>query len=160
MHRIISERQADRLFRAAVAVKGIDGVLETLGGLALAVVPLDRIVGLVADLATREIAEDPRSFIASFILQLDRSMDPHSQVFAMVYLIGHGCIKVLLASALLRRQYRWYPWAIGFLLVFIFYQAYRIGYNHSAWLAGFTVVDCVIAWLTFGEWRKHRAVGG
>jgi uncharacterized membrane protein len=152
----MSNRSLDDSFRVVVAIKGFDGLLEVAGGLALIFVPLGRIQGIVAALATREIAEDPHAFIANIILMLDARIHPHVQLFAVLYLLGHGAIKLLLAVALLRQVYVLYPVAIAFLLAFIFYQAYRIGYDHSIVLTIFTVFDCLVAWLTYLEWRKHK----
>jgi uncharacterized membrane protein len=121
----------------------------------LIIVPLGRLQGIVAELATREIAEDPHAFIAQLILRLDQGIHPHIQLFAVIYLLGHGAIKVFLAYALLRRIYAIYPIAIGFLLAFVVYQAYRIGFDHSIVLSVLTLLDCVLAWLTYLEWKRH-----
>jgi uncharacterized membrane protein len=158
MHRIISQRWLDRFFRVAVSIKGIDGVLEMLGGAALIVVPIAKIKGVVAQLALGEIAEDKHAFIANFILQLDHRLDPHIQLFAVLYLLGHGAIKIFLAVALLRGHYHLYPYAIAFLLAFILYQTYRIGYDHSVFLGVLTIFDCVVTWLTYLEWRRHTGI--
>jgi uncharacterized membrane protein len=146
----------DRLFRIGVALKGVDGLLEVLSGLALLVFPVAKLQSWVATIATYEIGEDKHAVIATFILKLDNKIDPHIQVFAVVYLLVHGSIKLFLVAALLRRQYRLYPIAIAFLVIFIFYQAYLISLNHSITLAVLTLFDCTIATLTYIEWRRHR----
>src|SRR5437762_1284906 len=124
MHHIVPQRILDRWFHIVVAIKGLDGLVEIIGGLALVLVPVQRLQGAVADLALREIAEDRHAFIAQAILWLDHRVNPHAQVFAVLYLIGHGAIKVFLAVALLREHYHLYPYAIGFLLAFMMYQSY------------------------------------
>jgi uncharacterized membrane protein len=146
----------DRLFRVGITIKGIDGMFEVLGGCLLLVVPVAKLQGAIATLALHEIANDRHAFIAKFVLNASNKLDPHIQLFAVIYLLGHGTIKIFLAIALLRRHFRLYPYAIGFLLAFILYQAYRIGYDHSVALTALTLFDCAIAWLTYLEWQRHR----
>ncbi|HUD10866.1 MAG TPA: DUF2127 domain-containing protein [Candidatus Saccharimonadia bacterium] len=147
----------DRWFRIGAAFKGADGILEVLGAMLLLFVPLARIQGAIATLCLYEIQEDNHhAFIANFILHADRAFSSHAQVFAAIYLLCHGSIKVLLAFALLKRYYQMYPYAIGFLLAFVAYQAYLVIYNHSIALSILTLFDCTIAWLTYLEWNRHR----
>src|SRR5205807_2701300 len=99
---------------------GLDGILEIIGGFLLLAVPMSRLQGW-ATLATYELTEDHHAFIAHALAQLDHLLTPGLALFAALYLMGHGIIKLLLMTALLRRQYQLYPLAIGFLLLFIFY---------------------------------------
>jgi uncharacterized membrane protein len=145
----------DRAFRIGITIKGLDGLLEVLGSITLVFLPLAKVQGIVATLALREIAEDRHAFIANFILQLDHRINPHAQLFAVLYLLGHGTVKALLAVALLRGHYRLYPYAMAFLLAFIFYQSYRVGLDHSVLLGGLTLFDLAITWLVYQEWRLH-----
>ena len=152
----ISQRLLDRFFRLAIIIKGLDGLLEVLGGVTLIFLPIVKIQGIVADLALNEIAEDKHAFIAQFILHLDQSINPHVRLFAVLYLIGHGSIKIFLTVALLREHYHLYPVAIGFLLAFIAYQSYRIGVDHSPILLLLTIFDIVLTWLVYLEWKRHK----
>jgi uncharacterized membrane protein len=148
----------DRLFRVALWLKGLDGLLEIAAGIAIMFVPISRIEGSLREIALRELGEGEHAFIAHTILRLDRVIDPHMQLFAVIYLIGHGAVKVLLSIAVLRRYYALYPAAIGFLLLFIGYQTYRVGFNHSPVLAALTVFDVVVVYLIWVEWHKPREI--
>jgi uncharacterized membrane protein len=64
MNRIISQPMLDRLFRIGISIKGLDGLLEVLGGATLLVAPLGRLQGVVAAMATREIAEDKHAAVS------------------------------------------------------------------------------------------------
>jgi uncharacterized membrane protein len=156
MRGFLPGRSLDESFRVVVTIKAIDGVLEMAGGLALIFVPIGRLQGWVAELATREIAEDPHAVIANFILALDQRIHPHAQLFAVIYLLGHGALKLFLATALLKQKYVLYPVAMGFLLAFILYQTYRIGVDHSVLLLAFTIFDFIVLGLTYVEWNRHR----
>ncbi len=151
-----SPTRLDRWFRVAAAIKGLDGIVETLSGLILLVVPATQIKGVIATLATNEIQEDKHAFIAHFVLTLDQKVDVHVALFAAIYLLAHGCIKIALAVALLKRYYRAYPYAMAFLVVFIVYQSYLIAANHSMLLVGLTLFDLLVTTLTYMEWQRHR----
>lgn len=151
-----SPTRLDRWFRLAVALKGLDGIVEMVCGAVLLVVPAAAIKGAIETLANNEIQEDKHAFIAHYILNLDHKLDVHVQLFAAIYLLAHGLVKIGLATALLKRYWRLYPYAIGFLVAFIAYQAYLIGYNRSLVLVVLTLFDCFVAGLTYAEWRRHR----
>jgi uncharacterized membrane protein len=152
-----SRSLVDKLFRIGVALKGVDGLLEVTSGLALLVFPVARLQAWVATIAQYEIGEDKHALIATFILHLDNKINPHIQLFAVIYLLAHGSIKLFLVVALLKQRYRLYPYAIAFLVIFIVYQAYLISINRSITLALLTLFDCSIATLTYIEWRRHRS---
>lgn len=77
-------------------------------------------------------------------------------MFAAVYLLLHGLVKVVLVAALLRNRLWAYPWTIAFLGVFIGYQLYRIALHPTLGLSALTVFDAFIVWLTWREFRKQR----
>jgi uncharacterized membrane protein len=154
--RKLTQAVLDRWFRIAVAIKGLDGIVEALSGAFLLIVPAAQIKGVIATLATNEIQENKHAFIAHFVLSLDQKVDVHVQLFVAIYLLAHGCIKIALAIALLKRYFRLYPYAMGFLVVFIVYQSYLITANHSLLLVALTLFDIAVTVLTYLEWQRHR----
>ena len=148
----------DRVFEIGIILKGLDGVLETIGGLLLLIVTPATINRLVSGLTQHELSEDPHDLIATRLLQYVHGLSGAAVTFAAVYLLLHGIVKIVLVVALLRNQIWAYPWMIGFLLVFIFYQVYRLVLSPTWWLSALTVFDGLIVWLTWREWRK-QAVG-
>ncbi len=153
----IPQATIDRYFRIAIFVKGFDGILEMLGGLILLFIPLSTIHGLVAFLTTHEIAQDPNAFIANYIVNLDKKITPGYQLIATIYLLVHGAIKLVLATALLKRKYHYFPLAIAFLLAFLFYGVYLVGLNHSISLGLLCIFDTLVIWLTYMEYQRHKA---
>ncbi len=147
----------DWTFEVALLFKGLDGVLEVLGGLFLLLVPKDTLVGWAAALTQHELSEDPKDFIATHLLASAHHLTGGTQTFAALYLLSHGIVKVVLVAAVLRDRLWAYPWMIGFLLVFIAYQAYRLALQPTTGLALLTAFDVFIVWLTWREYRKHRA---
>jgi len=77
-------------------------------------------------------------------------------LFASLYLLTHGAVKVVLVAALLKNKLWAYPWMIAFLLLFIGYQIYRIILVPSAALAALTAFDLLVVWLTYREYQRQR----
>jgi len=146
----------DRTFEIGIILKGLDGILELLGGaLLLAVSPatINRIVG---GLTQHELSEDPGDLIATHLLRLSHGLTGSAVGFAAAYLLVHGIVKVVLVAALLRNKLWAYPWMIAFLIVFIGYQLYRIALHPTLGLSALTIFDAFIVWLTWREYRKQR----
>jgi uncharacterized membrane protein len=144
----------DRLFQIGIILKGLDGVLESVGGLLLLTVTPDTINTLAARLTRHELSQDPNDFIANHLLRYAHGLTGSAVTFAAVYLLLHGITKIVLVAALLRNQIWAYPWMIAFLLTFIGYQLYRIVLEPAFGLSALTVFDAFIVWLTWREWRK------
>jgi uncharacterized membrane protein len=147
----------DRIFEVGIILKGLDGVLETIGGLLLLAVTPATINTVVSSVTQHELSEDPHDVIASHLLGYAHGLTGRAVTFAAVYLLGHGIVKIVLVAALLRNQIWAYPWMIAFLLLFIFYQLYRLALSPAFGLGALTIFDALIAWLTWREWRRQTA---
>ena len=149
----------DRLFEVGIILKGLDGILETIGGLLLLTITPATINRLAAKLTQHELSEDPKDFIANHLLGYTHGLTGSAVTFAAVYLLLHGITKIVLVAALLRNQIWAYPWMLAFLLIFIGYQLYRLVLSPAFGLSALTIFDAFIAWLTWREWRKQTANG-
>ena len=149
----------DRLFEVGIILKGLDGILETIGGLLLLAITPATINRLAAKLTQHELSEDPKDFIANHLLGYTHGLTGSAVTFAAVYLLLHGITKIVLVAALLRNQIWAYPWMLAFLLIFIGYQLYRLVLSPAFGLSALTIFDAFIAWLTWREWRKQTANG-
>jgi uncharacterized membrane protein len=147
----------DRAFAVGIILKGLDGLLEVVGGLLLLVVSPTTIDQLSRFLTQHELSEDPHDFLATHLLHAAGALTGSSLKFGAAYLLSHGVIKIVLVAALLRDKIWAYPWMIAFLLVFIVYQIYRMTFAFSVGLLGLTIFDVVVAWLTYREYGKQRA---
>ena len=74
----------------------------------------------------------------------------------MLYLIGHGAIKLLLVAALVRLIRPAYPVAIVFLGSFILYELYRFVLDHSMVLLIFAALDVGITTMVVREYLERR----
>jgi uncharacterized membrane protein len=148
----------DQTFEVGIILKGLDGVLEVVGGVLLLLVSPATIDRIATSLTMHELSEDPHDFIATHLLKTTHGLTGSAVLFGAVYLLAHGVVKVVLVAALLRNELWAYPWTIAFLGVFIVYQVYRLSFKPSVGLAALTVFDAAIAWLTYREYRKQLAL--
>lgn len=146
----------DRIFQIGIILKGLDGILELVGGALLLAVSPAAINRIVAGLTQHELSEDPHDLIATHLLRVSRGLTGSAVGFAAVYLLLHGTVKILLVAALLRNKLWAYPWTIAFLITFIGYQLYRIALTPTLGLTALTIFDAVVAWLAWHEYCKLR----
>ncbi len=145
----------DRLFRVGIILKGLDGLLEIIGGLALFFVSPAALNRLAIGLTAHELSQDPHDFIARHLLRSAAKLNGHAVVFGALYLLSHGLVKIVLVGALLKNKLWAYPWMIVFLLLFIVYQLYRLTIEPTFGLSVLTIFDAIIAWLTWREYQKR-----
>jgi uncharacterized membrane protein len=147
----------DRTFAISIILKGLDGLLEVVGGILLLVVSPATIDRVTRALTQHELSEDPHDFIGTHLLHAAGSLSTSTTQFGAAYLISHGVVKIVLVNALLRNQFWAYPWTIAFLIAFIVYQIYRMTFAFSIGLLGLTVFDVFVTWLAYEEYRRQRA---
>ena len=147
----------DRTFRVSLVLKGLDGVLELIGGVLLLLVTPKQIGDLVRFLTQHELAQDPHDFVANSLVHMSSNLSVSASVFGAIYLLLHGLVKIVLVWAVLKDKLWAYPWMIAFLLVFILYQGYRIAVAFSWGLVLLTAFDIFIVWITAREYRLHKA---
>lgn len=141
------------LFRSAVILKGIDGVLEVVGGVLVLLFGGPGVRGVVTFLTQHELAEDPRDRVAGYLVRHTEHLGVATLHFAAAYLLVHGITKVGLVIGLLRERRGVFPVALAFLGLFLAYQGYRMLTMPSAALGALIVVDAVILALIWSEYR-------
>jgi len=145
-------------FEIGVILKGINGLLELIGGLLLLWIGPGTLQNLVLRLTQNEINEDPHDFIANQLRDAARLLTSKAQIFAAIYLLAHGVIKGLLVYGLLRDELWAFPTGIAVFGTFALYQMYRYAIAPSAggWLIALTVLDVAVILLTWAEWRRVK----
>ncbi len=138
-----------------MALKGIDGALETIGGLVLLFVRPATLSQIARTLTQHELSEDPHDFFARHLLRSTQHLTHGTKLFAAIYLLSHGVAKLVLVVAVLQRRLWAYPGLIALLGAFIVYQSYRLAYRFSVALALLTLFDAFVVWLTWREWRAR-----
>jgi len=117
----LTRSPAQIAFEVSIFFKGLDGVLEIVGGLLLFLVKPETISRMISALTQHELSEDPHDVVGRALVRLAGQVSADSQMFAGVYLLSHGVIKVFLVEAPLRGRLWAYPTAIVFFAIFIAY---------------------------------------
>jgi len=150
------ERLLQKLLVLGIYLKGIDGVLEVVGGIMLWAVPnvvLDRTLHF---LTQRELAEDPRDVVANWLVGLTSVITPNIKLIVGIFLIVHGLAKIFLAAGLIKEKAWAYPASISIFLVFIIYELYRLSYNRSFILGSVALGDIILLILIYHQYRHLR----
>lgn len=157
---MITHRQRNKLihnlFCLGVIGKAVDGVFEVIGGFILFFVNPNQVSWLLWALTAHELSKDPQDLIANLILHSAQHLSPGTKVFAAVFLLWHGAIKIGLVLALWRKQLWAYPTAIAIFVLFVMYQFYRYSHTHSVWLLALSVLDIFVIILTWLEYKRLR----
>ncbi len=152
-----SSSALDRTFWVVLVLKGLDGVVELIAGVALLLVTPAQLEAAARALTGHELHEDPHDPIANWLLHYTGTLSVSATIFGAVYLLVHGVVKIILVVAVLRDKLWAYPWLIGFLVAFIGWQVYEMVVHFTWGLAALTVFDILIVLLTVREYRVRRA---
>jgi uncharacterized membrane protein len=149
----VSARRTERLFKAALLVKGLDGAAELIGAVALLLVPAAAVQRLVAEVVSRDMLGPPDGFLARHLVAGTAEFASGDRTFVLVYLGLHGIVKLALVWALLRKWRPAYPVAAAVLAVFVGYELIRAVHTGSVVLPFLAALDVVIIVLILREYR-------
>ena len=145
------------LFRIGIFFKGLDGILEIIGGVFLVFVTRREIIRFILTVFHHELTEDPDDFMVNYLITLAGHLSVSTKTFASFYLVGHGLIKAGLVLALWRNRLWAYPLAGVVLAIFVIYQAIRLFSTHSLILLLLTIIDIVIIMFLRPEYKRLSA---
>ncbi len=152
------------LFHAAylgtIAIKGIDGAVETLAGLVLLFVGKTRLHHLAMRLTAPELLH-PGSHTGHLIRNGAEGLMHASAAFLVFYLLVHGILKLGIAVSLIRERSAWiFPVSAVILTGFVGFMLYKLTLHWSLWLLSFALFDAVTIALVLNEWRNFHARHG
>lgn len=146
----------DRAFRVGLLFKGLDGLVETIGGVLLLLISPDQINHLARWLTEGQLSEDPHDFVATHILKTAHHLTGASLIFGAAYLLSHGLVKIVLVFEVMRGHLWAYKALIIVTALFVIYQVYRITFDKfSVSLLLLTIFDLIIIYLTAKEYRRR-----
>lgn len=156
----LTGRSLELAYRIGIVIKGLDGLVELIGGLVLWLTPA-LLISLFAPLEHTDSDDRMiRILIAQWAGRLDDSMADGPQLFVILFLLSHGVVKIVLVYCLLK-EYHWvYPYAIWLLGLFTLYQLYVLVQTPSIGMAVLAALDLAIIWLVWREWGALRARRG
>ena len=144
-------------FLAVIAVKGLDGLVESLAGLAVAILGTQGIYDLIFQLTAPELDVHPESRTVHLLRHGATTLTHASSRFVVVWLLVHGVLKVVLAAELFREKSWVFPVAAAILTGFVLFMTYKMVIHYSPWLLALALFDLLTAALVLNEWRSHRA---
>lgn len=146
----------DGVFEIGLLLKAVDGLVETIGGIFFLFIRPEQVSHWVRTLTAHELSQDPHDFLAGHLLHWANSFTKGAAVFAGLYLLLHGVVKLVLVVEILREHL----WAyIGLVIVtggFIIYQLVHIFEKPTFSYVALTVFDAVIVLLTVKEYGRQR----
>ena len=140
------------LFKIGIWIKGIDGVLEILGGaLFLVVSPaaLNRYVRFLTQHGLHDWLGEELSHWAA-------NLQHGSKLIGGAYLLGNGVVKVFLAVGILRGKLWCYPTAIVVIGILVCLQTARLFLHFSIPMLAGTLIDIAIVLLIAREYRQVK----
>jgi uncharacterized membrane protein len=146
----------DTTFHAGIAIKGFDGVLETIGGVLIWFIKPSSMNGIVRFASMHDLPGKYDDILLANLLHLTQTLANGGKVFASIYLITHGLSKVVLVIALWLNKLWAYPLTIFVFAVFCAYQMHRYTRTHSIWLVVLTVFDLFLIYLTWREYQQKK----
>jgi len=149
---LIKEKEYLNLFKISIFLKGINAVAEMVGGILVWFISKAFLVTFILNLFQNELSDDPKDYVANFIVNSAASLSVSSQYFLGAYLFLHGIIKIFLIINLFRKKIWAYPVSIVIFSLFIFYELYRLYFSHSVWILGLTLFDMLIVLLAMHEY--------
>jgi uncharacterized membrane protein len=144
-------------FRTGITIKGIDGILEAIGGVLLWFIKPDQLGSTLQEIFEHELLRDPHDFLARHLLHTSEKIAQSDPLFASIFLLSHGLVKVLLAVLLWMNKLWAYPLAIVVFTAFTIFGMYRYMHTHATLLIVIAVFDMIIVGLAWEEYRAEEA---
>ncbi len=146
-----------RAFWISLFIKGLDGALQLIGGLAVIFVEPGTLGNAYRWLTRFLFGKHDGNPEAAFIRDTAHSFGISVEVLVAIYLLVNGIIKVLLVYGLLKEKLWVFPAACAGFGVLFSLEIYRL-FVHFYW--GIFVLMCIsvfVITMVILEWRKVRA---
>lgn len=156
----LKEERIHLLFKIGVVIKGIDGALEAIDGVAPLFTATASLRQMVDWLTAGELQEDLTDFVANRLVGFFHHLSINTKPFASVYLLTYGTAKLGLVAGLLRGKLWAYPAAFIVLGLFPGYQIYRFSHTHSAGLGLVSLLDSIILAVIWRDYQYLNARRG
>lgn len=145
-----------KIFHTGITLKGIDGLLEIIGGVLLWFLKSSQLSVIVQFIFQHELSRDPHDWIGVHVLHATEKLANGDPAFASLFLFSHGLTKAALVICLWMNKLWAYPLTIVVFAAFSAYQMYRYTHTHSMWLIVLTVFDLALIYLTWEEYKVQE----
>ena len=148
--------RAHRMFEVALLLKGLNGIVELVGGTLALFVPLRTVNQLVLWLTASEIENDPNDWLANTLINAAEKLSMGTKEYASFYLLAHGAVKVFLVYSLWREKMWAFPVGLSLIGALVCYSIYRFTHTHAVSLLVFAAIDLIIMWFIWQEYLVRR----
>jgi uncharacterized membrane protein len=146
-----------RLFEISILIKGIDGVLEFLAGIALFFISSKSIASIIHFLFRYD--SDADDFITDYMVHLAQALTHSTQMFGAFHLLINGIIKIAIVLALWSEKPVVFPIAGFVLSAFTLFGIVRFLHTFSSLLLFFILLDIIIIILLYYEYKLQKKNG-
>ena len=143
----------DFLFRLGLIIKGIDAILEVIGGILL-LSPL-RVDRMIEFFLQHELYNSVRHPTTAHLQHAAAEALAKATLAGAIYLIVHGGAKAVLILAVFKDKKWGYLGLMGVLSVFTVIEVVKGILDHSALAGALAVFDVFIVYLIAKEYRMH-----
>jgi uncharacterized membrane protein len=148
--------RAHRMFEVALLLKGLNGLVELVGGTLTLFIPLRTVNQLVLWLTASEIENDPNDWLANTLIDAAEKLSMGTKEYASFYLLAHGAVKVFLVYSLWREKIWAFPIGLSLIGALVCYSLYRFTHTHAVSLLFFAAIDLIIMWFIWREYLVQR----
>ena len=145
-----------RMFKVALLLKGLNGIVELAGGALTLFIPLRSVNQLVLWLTASEIEDDPNDWLANTLIDAAEKLSMGTKAYASFYLLAHGAVKVFLVYSLWREKIWAFPIGLSLIGALVCYSIYRFTHTHAVSLLFFAAIDLIIMWFIWREYLVQR----
>ena len=148
--------RAHRMFEIALLLKGLNGIVELIGGTLVLFVPLRTVNQVVLWLTASEIEDDPNDWLANALIDAAEKLSMGTKLYASLYLLAHGAVKIVLVYSMWREKLWAFPVGLALIGGLVCYSLYRFTHTHSVALLIFAAIDLIIMWFIWREYLVRR----
>ena len=142
------------VYLGAILIKGIDGALEAVAGIVIALAGPERFYAWLIRISAPELAGGGHPALHAIRNGAQRLAEG-SHEFVVFYLLVHGLLKLGVVIALLKGGGRWvFPVAAVILAGFVAYLSWHLAERWSGWVLSFALFDFLTLALVLNEWRN------
>jgi uncharacterized membrane protein len=145
-------------FEFGITMKCIDGVVQLVAGALLWILAPEAFSHYVQLVLEHIFPNGAHGFPAKQLFAAAQGIAGGGQLFAALYLMSHGAVKIAIVIALWMNKLWAYPVAIIVFSGFVVYQMYRYTYTHSPFLIWLSVFDVLVVWLTWREYEAQKSL--
>lgn len=147
----------DVVFIFSLVLKGVDGLIELVGGTLLLVFNQPQIQHIVTHVTHRELAEDPHDLISNLLIKSTVHFNDSVRYFLAIYLLAHAVVKLISVVGIITNRLWAYPFALVTIGLMTLYQIYEVLFvRASLFMVALTVFDIFVLWMIWYEYKHRR----